>query len=86
MINSTDQSSATSSENPSSTSADTQKLRQSSRSQFSEYRAKVRNDGLPKGSIHSTAPQSGRRERVRSANQLLRRFFGLLKGYRGQIV
>ena len=62
------------------------KLRRSSRSDFTAYRKKVRADELPKGGIHSTAPDGRSKTRVRSAKDLLKRFFELLKAFRRQII
>ncbi len=58
----------------------------SSRSRFDLYRDKVRGDQLPKGSIHSSAPQTASSARARPAKTLLKRFFQLLNPFRWQIV
>lgn len=58
----------------------------SSRRQFDEYRARVKQGGLPAGRGHSSAPERGRKERVRTARELLSRFFQLLSPFRWQVV
>ncbi len=60
--------------------------RQSSRSRFDTYRAEVRQGGLPAGQGHSSAPERGRKERIRTARELLTRFFQLLSPFRWQVV
>lgn len=56
-----------------------------SRSRFEKYREKVRRKELPKGGIHSTKDATDAADRVRSARDLVGRFFGLLVPYRWQI-
>lgn len=46
----------------------------------------MRGDELPKGGFHSTAPQRPASSRVRSAKELLKRFFQLLRPFRLQII
>lgn len=58
----------------------------SSRNRFDAYRDKVRGDELPKGSIHSSAPQTAASARARPAKTLLKRFFLLLSPFRWQVV
>lgn len=60
--------------------------RQSSRSRFFSYRTQARAGQLPKGGIHSSGPARSPRDRVRSAKDLLKRFFQLLRPFRRQIV
>ncbi len=57
----------------------------SSRARFDEYRERVRSGGLSRGPIHSSAPARGRKERVRSARELLTRFLQLLRPFRLQV-
>ena len=56
-----------------------------SRQRFEQYRRKVKEKQLPKGSIHSTGDSRAAKDRVRSSWQLVREFFGLLHPYRWQI-
>lgn len=63
----------------------TEPQRPSSRARFQEYRSLVQTGELPKGGVHSSAKQRGRTERVRSAKELLRRFFELLLPFRWQV-
>lgn len=60
--------------------------RESSRSRFTKYREQARAGGLPRGSMHSSAPERSQKDRVRSATELLKRFFQLLSPFRWQIV
>lgn len=60
--------------------------RQSSRLRFESYRSKARSGGLPRGRIHSTGTVRAPQDRVRTTWELLRRFFGLLKPFRWQVV
>ena len=57
-----------------------------SRSRFEQYRQKVKNKELPKGSIHSTGEARSSKDRVRSARELVWRFFQLLSPYRRQMI
>jgi len=58
-----------------------------SRSRFEQYRQRVRRKELPKGgSIHSSGQARTPKDRVRSAWQLVRQFFWLLKPFRRQVV
>ena len=57
----------------------------SSRGRFEDYRESVRTGQAPSGSVHASAVQHGRKERVRSARELLTRFFELLKPFRWQV-
>jgi ATP-binding cassette subfamily B protein/subfamily B ATP-binding cassette protein MsbA len=56
-----------------------------SRPRFELYRQKVRRKSLPKGSVHSSGNARSARDRVRSAWELVWRFFELLSPYRRQI-
>jgi ATP-binding cassette subfamily B protein/subfamily B ATP-binding cassette protein MsbA len=56
-----------------------------SRQRFEQYRLKVKEKLLPKGSIHSTGDTRAAKDRVRSSWQLVREFFKLLHPYRWQI-
>jgi ATP-binding cassette subfamily B protein/subfamily B ATP-binding cassette protein MsbA len=56
-----------------------------SRPRFEEYRRKVREKLLPRGSIHAAADARAPQDRVRTARQLVWQFFQLLQPYRGQI-
>src|SRR5476649_3043934 len=56
-----------------------------SRSRFELYRQKVRQSGLPHGSIHSSSDSRDARSRVRSAKQLVWQFFQLLAPFRRQV-
>lgn len=56
-----------------------------SRNRFEQYRLKVRQRQLPKGSVHSSGESRAARDRVRSSWQLIRQFFGLLKPYRAPL-
>ena len=76
-------------QNPQSNSSDQPtepRSRTGSRQRFDDYRQRARSGELPKGSIHSSSTVRDRRERVRSAKELLFRFFGLLKPFRWQVV
>lgn len=57
----------------------------SSRARFDEYRDRVKSGKLPSGKGHSSSSDRGRRERIRSAKELLLRFFGLLSPFRWQV-
>ena len=57
----------------------------SSRNRFDAYRDKVRGDELPKGSVHSSAPQTSASARARPAKTLLKRFFQLLSRFDGRL-
>ncbi|MCA9084636.1 MAG: ABC transporter ATP-binding protein [Planctomycetaceae bacterium] len=57
-----------------------------SRTRYLEYQQKAKAGGLPNGSVHSKTTRPQRHTRVRSAGELLRRFFRLLAPYRSQIV
>lgn len=59
---------------------------QSSRQRFAEYRNKVRQKLLPKGSVHSVGDTRSAKDRVRSSWQLIVKFFGLLKPFRSQVI
>jgi ATP-binding cassette subfamily B protein/subfamily B ATP-binding cassette protein MsbA len=52
---------------------------------FDRYREKVRRKELPKGSIHSSRDATSAADRVRSAKDLVWRFFELLAPYRRQL-
>ena len=56
-----------------------------SRPQFEQYREKVKLQKLPKGSIHSNREARSAKDRVRSAWDLVWRFFQLLTPYRRQV-
>lgn len=56
-----------------------------SRPRFEHYRLQVKHRKLPKGSIHSNSDARSAKDRVRSAWELVRRFFALLDPYRGQV-
>jgi ATP-binding cassette subfamily B protein len=58
----------------------------SSRARFSLHREKVRRRELPKGGIHTSGDVRSAKDRVRSAGELVRQFWWLLKPYRRQIV
>lgn len=62
------------------------KLRNSSRNRFDAYRDKVRGGELPKGSVHSSAPQTAASARARPAKTLLKRFFQLLRPFRWHVI
>ncbi|MFY9254722.1 MAG: ABC transporter ATP-binding protein [Fuerstiella sp.] len=64
----------------------TNRPRESSRNRFDTYKTKSQNGELPRGSMHATAPERSHKERIRSAKELLRRFFQLLAPFRWQIV
>ncbi|MCP4170173.1 MAG: ABC transporter ATP-binding protein [Fuerstiella sp.] len=77
----------TNSESGSTPPANNSRGRTSSRRQFDGYRNKVRSGALPSGgSVHSTGHVRLRKDRVRSAGELVRRFFSLLSPFRMQIV
>ncbi|HEY2250244.1 MAG TPA: ABC transporter transmembrane domain-containing protein, partial [Planctomycetaceae bacterium] len=57
-----------------------------SRPRFEQYRQKVKLKKLPKGSIHSNREAPSAKDRVRSAWDLVWRFFQLLLPYRRQVV
>ncbi|MDG1897320.1 MAG: ABC transporter ATP-binding protein [Fuerstiella sp.] len=77
----------TNSESAGTTVSKNTRGRTSSRTQFDRYRNKVRSGALPSGgSIHSTGHVRSRKDRVRSAGELVRRFFTLLSSFRLQIV
>ena len=56
-----------------------------SRPRFEQYRQKVKLKKLPKGSIHSNREARSAKDRVRSAWDLVWRFFQLLTPYRRQV-
>ena len=56
-----------------------------SRQRFQEYRSKVRDRDLPKGSIHSVGETRSAKDRVRSSTDLVRQFLRLLYPYRWRI-
>src|SRR5580765_213002 len=56
-----------------------------SRPRFEQYRLNVKHKKLPKGGIHSGSDARSAKDRVRSAWDLVRRFFALLTPYRGQV-
>ena len=58
----------------------------SSRARFDDYRLQAQSGELPRGSVHSSTPARGRKDRVRPAKELILRFFGLLSPFRRQIV
>jgi len=58
----------------------------SSRVRFENYRQQAQSGALPRGSVHSSTPARGRKDRVRPAKELIFRFFGLLSPFRWQIV
>jgi ATP-binding cassette subfamily B protein len=58
----------------------------SSRSRFDHYRDRVQARELPSGKGHSSTPDRGRKERIRTSKELLSRFFGLLNPFRWQVV
>ena len=60
--------------------------RSSSRRRFEDYRARVRQNALSHGGVHSSGSARGRQERLRSSRELLRRFFALLHPFRRQVV
>jgi ATP-binding cassette subfamily B protein/subfamily B ATP-binding cassette protein MsbA len=60
--------------------------RESSRHRFDEYRKRVRSGALPKGGVHSSGKARERKDRVRSARELLGRFFALLSPFRHQVI
>jgi ATP-binding cassette subfamily B protein len=77
----------TNSESASTAAANNSRGRKSSRSQFHTYRDKARSGELPSGGgMHSTGHVRSRKDRVRSAGDLVRRFFSLLSSFRLQIV
>ncbi len=53
-----------------------------SRQRFENYRRKVKEKLLPKGSIHSTGDARAAKDRVRTSWRLVMQFFGLLHPYR----
>ena len=57
----------------------------SSRQRFEQYRQKVKEKLLPKGSIHSSGDARAAKDRVRSSWQLVFEFFRLLHPYRWQV-
>ena len=57
----------------------------SSRQRFDDYRNDVKDRKLPGGSFHSLGSERKKKDRVRSAGQLLKRFRQLLKPYRVQL-
>ncbi len=56
-----------------------------SRSRFDRYREQVKRKQLPQGGIHSSGDVRSRKDRVRSAGQLVWQFFRLLYPFRWQI-
>ncbi|MCH2212122.1 MAG: ABC transporter ATP-binding protein/permease [Fuerstiella sp.] len=60
--------------------------RNSSRVRFNEYRDRVRSKEQTGGKLHSSGSGRSRRERIRTARELVRRFFGLLIPFRWQVV
>lgn len=58
----------------------------SSRSRFDRYLDRVKTQELPSGKGHSSTPNRGRQERIRTSKELLSRFFGLLNPFRWQVV
>ena len=56
-----------------------------SRPRFEQYRLKVRHKSLSRGSVHSSGNAHSTKDRVRSAWELVWRFFQLLSPYRRQI-
>ncbi|MEO2018675.1 MAG: ABC transporter ATP-binding protein [Fuerstiella sp.] len=77
----------TNSESVSTTTENNTRGRKSSRSQFHTYRDKARSGELPSGGgMHTTGHVRSRKDRVRSAGELVRRFFSLLSLFRLQIV
>ena len=57
-----------------------------SRHRFESYRARVRENALPRGGVYSHGPPQSHQDRVRSAAELLRRFFVLLAPFRWQVI
>lgn len=57
----------------------------SSRHRFDEYRNEVKDRTLPGGSVHGSGSERKKKDRVRSAGQLLKRFRQLLSPYRNQL-
>lgn len=57
-----------------------------SHARFDEYVAAVRKKTLPQGGIHSSGETRRAKDRVRSATQLVRRFFQLLTPFRNAIL
>lgn len=57
----------------------------SSRARFDDYRQRVGSGSLPRTRGHSSQPERGRTERIRTAKELLRRFFQLLSPFRWQV-
>ncbi|MCA9059905.1 MAG: ABC transporter ATP-binding protein, partial [Planctomycetaceae bacterium] len=57
-----------------------------SHGRFLAYREKVRKRELPRGSVHSKGETRSPRDRARSAMELVREFFGLLRPFRLQII
>lgn len=57
-----------------------------SKPRFFHYREKVRQKRLPRGSIHSSGESRRAQDRVRTAAQLVREFYGLLKPFRSRII
>jgi ATP-binding cassette subfamily B protein len=77
----------TNSESAETTVSNNTRGRTSSRTQFNTYRSKVRSGARPSGGgMHSTGHARSRKDRVRSAGELVRRFFSLLSTFRLQIV
>lgn len=72
------------SENDTSATVDSQP-QTSSRGRFDAYRQQIQRNELPGGSIHGSSTPRSKHQRVRSAKELLNRFFGLLKPFRRQI-
>ncbi len=71
---------------PSANGVPQSKTIESSRRRFADYRQQAKSGELPAGGgFHSTGTPRSRRDRVRPASELLRRFFGLLTPFRGQI-
>ena len=67
-------------------SADNLRTISGSRQRFEQYRRKVKEKLLPKGSIHSTGDARQAKDRVRTSWQLVMEFFRLLHPYRWPVI